>query len=119
VAGEARALYRGMQLAWTNPDVHGLVATEIWGSLTNDRATATLLATPASRPGRVQTWVYHHLIPGHTWYFWIRSINGRGQTSTWFPVDALDGWTDTVRDIVDLFDGADVQQVMAIASLRI
>lgn len=61
---------------------------EIWASTQNDRNQATLIATvraPAS--------TYNHvgLEPGTVWYYWLRLKDAAGNTSTWYPGNAVQG----------------------------
>jgi hypothetical protein len=61
---------------------------ELWGGTTNNRASAGLVAKVA-----VPQKVYHHvgLVPGSTWYYWIRFVDGKGGFSEWYPISSTGG----------------------------
>lgn len=92
----ATGLYRAIRVAWINPTVADLSYTEIWASQTNDRATATRKAVPASVSGTSQFWLHENLTPGAVWYYWIRSGDTSSNLSGFLPSSATAGWTATV-----------------------
>lgn len=62
--------------------------TEVWGSTTNDRATAFAL-TSAKNPAA--QWKHPGLQPAQTWYYWARVVDTSGNTSDWYPANATAG----------------------------
>lgn len=61
---------------------------EIWGSQTNDRATATLMAVADTSE---TSWQLNGLGLGARYYFWIRVVDGAGNKSAWYPQNAVAG----------------------------
>ena len=81
-----------ISLAWTLDlgSRRDIRHTEIWGSLTNDRATAYRLTC--------EPWphvAYDHvgLSPGQTWHYWCRVEDTSGNDSAWYPSGATSGVT--------------------------
>lgn len=72
----------GIRLTWVIPIDYTLFITQIWGSKTNDRSTATLIDSVAG------TTYLFIAVPGETWYFWIRASNIYGRSDgPWHPLD--------------------------------
>ena len=67
-------------LKWTIPFVGDLDTIEIWGSLSNDRATATKLGESNG-----SMFVYTPPANQPTWYFWVRVRDAEGLFSDYFP----------------------------------
>lgn len=61
---------------------------ELWGNQVNNRNSAGLIAKVA-----VPQKTYHHvgLVPGSTWYYWVRFLDGNGKYSDWYPASATGG----------------------------
>ena len=61
---------------------------ELWGAQVNNRSSAALVAKVA-----VPQKTYHHvgLVPGSTWYYWVRFIDGAGKYSDWYPASSTGG----------------------------
>ena len=95
----ATGLYRAIRLGWTNPTARDLSHTEIWASQTNNRATATLVAAPASASATRQIWLHENLTPAAVWYYWIRASDTSGNLSGFLPSSATAGWAAVVLGI--------------------
>jgi hypothetical protein len=67
-------------LKWTMPYVGDLDTIEIWGSTTDDRATASKL-------GETNGSLFVFIPPDVTvsWYFWVRIRDAEGLYSNWYP----------------------------------
>lgn len=77
------------QLGWTfAANQYDRDYTEIWGSTTNDRATALPL-TSAKSP--TASWKHPGLQPAQTWYYWGRVVDTSGNTSDFYPTNATAG----------------------------
>lgn len=61
---------------------------ELWGAEVNNRSSAILIAKVA-----VPQKTFHHvgLVPGSTWYYWVRFIDGAGKYSDWYPASSTGG----------------------------
>lgn len=61
---------------------------ELWGAQVNNRSSAALVAKVA-----VPQKTFHHvgLVPGSTWYYWVRFIDGAGKYSDWYPTSSTGG----------------------------
>ncbi|MDD5247812.1 MAG: phage tail protein [Rhodocyclaceae bacterium] len=76
-------------LAWTfSPNQADRFYTEIWGSTTDNRSTATQLTT-ALDP--VAKWKHTGLQPAQTWYYWGRVADTSKNTSDYYPAGATAG----------------------------
>jgi len=62
--------------------------TEIIGSTTNDRTTATTLTASKSPTAN---WKHTGLTPAQTWFYWARTVDNSGNTSGWYPASAIGG----------------------------
>ena len=62
--------------------------TEIVGSTTNNRATATILTASKSPTAN---WKHTGLTPAQTWFYWARTVDNSGNTSDWYPSSATGG----------------------------
>ena len=62
--------------------------TEIVGSTTNDRSTATTLTASKSPTAN---WKHTGLTPAQNWYYWARTVDNSGNTSDWYPTSATGG----------------------------
>ena len=67
-------------LKWTMPYIGDLDTIEVWGSLSNDRATATKL-------GESNGSLFVYVPPANqpTWYFWVRVRDAEGLFSDYYP----------------------------------
>ena len=95
----ATALYRMIQVSWVNPAQRDLDHTEVWASLTNLRSTSRLVGKPASVRSTTQRWSHENLTPGDRWYYWVRSVDGSGNHSAFFPTSTTNGLTAVVLGI--------------------
>ena len=79
-----------IELDWVMPQtVDYLQSTEIWYSLTSDRASAKLLTTVSSPQS---SFVFSGLGAGQEFYFWIRFIDQKGNAGSFYPSGAgVDG----------------------------
>lgn len=77
---------KGNLLVWDALDDPLLFSTQIWVSQTNDRATATKIAT-------VYDNTFMHLTTsGAKWYYWIRAVSiYQRADGDWFPTSATAG----------------------------
>lgn len=76
-------------LAWTfASNQNDRFYTEIWGSTTNDRSTATQLTT-ALNP--VNAWKHTGLQPGQVWYYWGRVSDTSKNLSDFYPAGSTSG----------------------------
>jgi hypothetical protein len=62
--------------------------TEIFGSTTNDRTTATTLTASKSPTAN---WKHTGLTPAQTWFYWARTVDNSGNTSDWYPASSTGG----------------------------
>ncbi|HEU4830672.1 MAG TPA: hypothetical protein VFS65_00695, partial [Candidatus Saccharimonadales bacterium] len=78
--------FRGNLLKWDALDDPILFGAEVWASQTNDRATASKIATVYDNS-------FMHLTEaGETWYYWIRSVSTYGRSDgPWLPVSGTTG----------------------------
>lgn len=77
-------------LKWSTLNDPILFGTEIWGSKTNDRSVATLLATVYNNA------FIHGTESGETWYYWIRAVSVYGRSDgPWFPTSSTAGVSST------------------------
>lgn len=74
----------GIALGWVSPDMTRISHVEVWGSQTNDRATATRLTRT-----RGEDFV-HNVTGGETWYYWIVTRSD-ARWGPWHPVSATAG----------------------------
>jgi len=82
------AAFRTVFLQWTNSANTDLVATEVWASNTNDRATAALIGEPAAPP---QRWLETPIGSNTTRYDWIRHRDKDGLLGPFHPSGATSG----------------------------
>ena len=77
-----------VHLDWAYGDARRDVIAEIYGSNSNDRATATRL-TQARWPALE----FDHvgLGAGQSWYYWLRVVDTSGNVSAWYPAGATAG----------------------------
>ena len=97
------ATYKGIYLSWDNPTNFNVVAVEIWHSTTNNRNVATRLVTVPVSPSSSSAFTHSGLAQNTTHYYWVRSLNTNGLTSTFYPIDAESGvhQTTSVVNVVD------------------
>ena len=87
--------------------------TEVWASLTNDRATAVRInSEPWPGTG------YNHigLSPGQHWFYWVRMVDGSGNHSAYYPVSTTAGVegvpsTDPSAMLTQLIDSVGMAQL--------
>jgi len=103
-------------LKWSALNDPILFGTEIWGSKTNDRSVATLLATVYNNA------FIHGTESGETWYYWIRAVSIYGRSDgPWFPTSSTAGVSSTalLTQTVDIAPNAatNVQVAQAIGTI--
>lgn len=82
-----------IKLSWTKPIHPDLYATEIWMSSSNDRSTATLIATTLDSNYTYFTYSRSSL------FFWIRGVSIYGKANgNWYPISSTGGITAKVLD---------------------
>lgn len=85
------ATLKGILIAWDALQDATLFATEIWVSATNDRTTATLLATVTGN-----YYLHTGLTSNVARYYWVRAKNTYNRTDgAWTPVSATAGASTT------------------------
>ncbi|WP_025041035.1 hypothetical protein [Nitrosospira briensis] len=76
-------------LKWSALNDPRLFGAEVWASKTNDRASASRLATVYDNS-------FTHANDGETWYYWIRAVSIYGRSDgEWFPLSATAGVSST------------------------
>ena len=61
---------------------------EIWGSQTDNLATASMLA---SVPWPGTQWTMLNVPPSQIWFFWIRVVDKAGEDGPWYPASSTAG----------------------------
>lgn len=86
----ATAALRGNLLTWTASSDAILFGAEVWASQTNDRTTASKVATVFDNT------FMHLTAAGALWYYWIRGVSIYGRSDgAWFPVSSTAGISST------------------------
>ena len=70
--------FQNLFLNWVNPSDRDFDYVEIWESATNDRNTATKVATTAT-----DTYTKQNLTAGSTRYYWLRAVDTSENVSSW------------------------------------
>lgn len=81
---------KGNLLKWSALNDRLLFGAEVWASKTNDRATASRLATVYDNT------FTHATDSGETWYYWIRAVSIYSRADgEWYPLSATAGVSST------------------------
>jgi hypothetical protein len=98
----------GVVLTWVNPDDPALAGVEVWESMTNDRATATLItvvpvlfSTP-SDPGITRSWTHSGLGSLEEHFYWIRPRSHAGIVGAFQPLSPTAGLSATTLEAVEI-----------------
>jgi hypothetical protein len=71
----ARGVLKAILLSWNQPTYEGHKKFQVYRSTTNDRTTATLVATPTA-----DVYVDSTATAGLAYYYWVRAVNVNDQT---------------------------------------